>query len=71
MDIIEMLSHDPLVLYAARVSHTFHLDPVHVLTDSADDIRNMVRTAATMVVQRDEEEQAAKARASSKRGRRR
>lgn len=71
MELIEMLSHEPLVLYAARVANTFHLDPVHVLTDSTDDIRNMVRTAATMVVQRDEEEQAAKARSQSKRGRRR
>lgn len=68
MAIIEELSRDPLILMAARVARTFRLDPVTVLDDGGDELLGMVRVAATLVVQRDEEEAAAKAKASGRRG---
>lgn len=71
MEVIEELSRDPWVLMAARVAHTFSMDPVTVLADGGDELLNQVRVAAMLVVQRDEEEQAAKMRAQSRRGRRR
>lgn len=69
MELIEELSHDQLILYAARVAKTFRIDPVDVLRDGSDELLAMVRVAAVMVVQRDEEEAARRAKASSGRGR--
>jgi hypothetical protein len=69
MELIEELSHDQLILYAARVAKTFQIDPVDVLRDDGDELLAMVRVAAVMVVQRDEEEAARRAKASSSRGR--
>jgi hypothetical protein len=71
MEIVEELSHHPLVVTAARVGRTFRQDPVMILRDGGDELLNLVRTAATLVVQRDDEKEAEKARAQSRRGRRR
>lgn len=71
MEVIEELSRDPLIVYAARVAKTFQIDPVTVLDDGGDELLGMVRVAAVMVVQRDEEEAARRAKASGRRGRRR
>lgn len=67
MAVIDMLSHDPLVMLAARVGRIFRVDPILILDDGGDPLLNQVRVAAAQVVQRDEEEQAAKARSSARR----
>lgn len=71
MDVIDVLSHDPMVVMAARVGRTFRLDPILILDDGGDPLLNQVRVAATLVIQRDEEEQAAKAKSKGRSGRRR
>jgi hypothetical protein len=69
MDMIDELSRHPLVVMAARVGKTFRVDPVSLLDDDGDAFLNQVRVAATLVVQRDEEEAAAKAKSGARRRR--
>lgn len=69
MAAIEELAAHPTVIHAARVAKMFQIDPVAVLRDGGDELVNMVRTAAAMVVSRDEEKEAEKARSQSRRRR--
>lgn len=66
------LAEDPLLQTAARISATFHLDPVVVLS-SNDEFELQVRIAAARVVTEDERKanEASKRSAPRARGRRR
>lgn len=66
------LAADPLLQTAARVSATFHLDPVAVLS-TTDEFELHVRIAAARVVHDDERKanEASKRSAPRPRGRRR
>jgi hypothetical protein len=65
--VIDELADHPAVIMAARIAKTFSLDPVAVLDDGGDELLNLVRSAATMVVQRDEEKQADEAKSKARR----
>ena len=67
MDIIEELAADPMVIMAARIGRVFRLDPIAILDDGGDELLNLVRTAATLVVARDEEKQAEQAKVQARR----
>lgn len=51
-----------MLVTAARVANTFGMDPVAVLRDEGDELLLHMRIAAMVVVGRDEEEAARKAK---------
>lgn len=53
-DQIDWLVNHPQVVSAARIAHTFGMDPIAVLDDRGDLLRTLVRVAAYQVVQADE-----------------
>lgn len=53
-----------LLIHSARISHKFRLDPIEVLKSSALDF--LIRDAAFRVILRDEEEQAERMKAQSR-----
>lgn len=57
-DRIEWLSRNEQLKIAARVAHTFGMDPVAVLSDGGDERLVQLRIAAYVVIGRDEEEAA-------------
>jgi hypothetical protein len=61
-DRVEWLSRHPTVQTAARVARTFRMDPVAVLDDGGDELLTHLRIAAMVIVGRDEEEAARKAK---------
>lgn len=63
------LTADPLVQTAARISATFHLDPVAVL-DTTDEFTLSVRIAAARVVHEDERKAQEAQKRAAPRGRR-
>lgn len=69
MEIIEELAAHPLVIMAGRIGRMFRVDPVLILDDGGDELPNLVRNAAALVVQRDEEKEAERMRSSSRRRR--
>jgi hypothetical protein len=61
-DRLDWLTRNPLVINAARIAHTFGMDPVAVLRDEGDPLIMLVRTAAAHIIADDEERQARAAR---------
>lgn len=53
-DQIDWLAGHPQVIAAARIAHTFGMDPIAALDDRGDVLRTLVRAAAYQVVQADE-----------------
>lgn len=59
---IEWLAHNEQLKIAARIAKTFGMDPVAVLDDRGDERLMHLRIAAFLVIGRDEEEAARKAK---------
>lgn len=69
MEVIEELAQHPLVIMAARIGRMFRVDPVLILDDGGDELPNLVRNAAALVVNRDEEKEAERMRSQTRRKR--